>query len=226
MTDASAGRGPVLQLHAVEVEVGGRCVLGPLDLAVVGGEPLMVTGPSGSGKSLLCLVLAGAVAPTRGRVTVDGREVSDGGGSTVGLVLQDHGLVDGLTAEENVALPLQCRGRPPAEIARHCAEALVAVGLGDEGSRPVEQLSGGERQRVGVARATAGDPTVLVADEPTAELDPDNRSRVLALLAERSGRGGIVVVASDDPEVVATFPRVIELADGRIGSASPGPTTR
>ncbi len=218
MTDVTDRRGQLLQLHAVEVESAGRRVLGPLNLTVVGGVPLMVTGPSGSGKSLLCLVLAGVVVPTRGRVTLDGHDLHDGGDASVGLVLQDHGLVDGLTAEENVALPLQCRGTPPREIARHCEEALASVGLAAERGRPVEQLSGGERQRVGVARAVAGDPDILVADEPTAELDPENRSRVLALLADRRGGTGIVVVASDDPEVVWSFPRVVVLADGRIGA--------
>ena len=114
---------------------------------------------------------------------------------------------------------------PALEIARHCAGALDSVGLGREAARPVEQLSGGERQRVGVARAAAGDPLVLVADEPTAELDPDNRSRVLALLAGLGAAGSIVVVASDDPEVVATSPLVVELAEGRIVSAPAGTTT-
>ncbi len=224
MPDTVRDPGRVVQLHGVEVEVAGRRVLGPVDLTVAAGEPLMVTGPSGSGKSLLCLVLAGAVLPTRGRVTVDGRDGA-GAAGPVGLVLQEHGLVDGLTAEENVALPLQCRGLPAPEIARHCAEALASVGLGEEAGRPVEQLSGGERQRVGVARALAGDPALLVADEPTAELDPDNRSGVLALLADRCAGPTIVVVASDDPEVVAMFPRVVSLGDGRITSSSPGPAT-
>jgi len=216
MTDGPQVRGPELQLRDVEVELEGRRVLGPLDLTVRAGVPLVLTGPSGSGKTLLCLVLAGAMTPTRGRITLDGRSMVGGYDVPVGLILQNHGLVDGLTAEENVALPMQSRGVPAAEIARHCADALASVGLADEATRPVERLSGGERQRVGVARATAGNPVVLVADEPTAELDPDNRARVLALLSDVGVVYRLVVVASDDPEVAAAFPRVIELAEGRI----------
>ena len=208
-TGPDDGSVPVrLRLEAGEVVLQGNTVLGPLDLEIDAGIPLAVTGPSGSGKTVLCLVLAGALAPTRGRVLLDGKAMPPG---TAGLVLQTHGLVPTLTAEENVALPLQARRLARADIARRTEAALTAVGLAAEGDRPVDDLSGGERQRVGVARAVAGDPVVLVADEPTAELDPENRERVLALLLAPTDPARVLVVASDDPEVLAAFPRVLEL---------------
>jgi putative ABC transport system ATP-binding protein len=165
----------------------------------------------------LCLVLAGALSPTRGRVRLEGRPYTPGPGATpFGLILQTHGLVGGLTAEENVALPLQARQLGREDIGQRSLRALASVGLADLATRPVEQLSGGEHQRVGIARALAGDPVVLIADEPTAELDPDNRAIVLGLLMAHAAGPNIVVVASDDPEIVAAFPRVVELDQGRI----------
>jgi putative ABC transport system ATP-binding protein len=205
---------PRLCIEAGEVELGRQVVLGPIDLVIEADTPVALTGPSGAGKTVLCLVLAGALPLTRGR------RVLEQGGTTaavsVGLVLQNHGLVSALTAQENVALPLQAQGLERSEISERVALALSAVGLAAEVGRPVDELSGGERQRVGVARAVAGDPTVLVADEPTAELDPDNRQRILALLTGTPGR--LVVVASDDPEIVATFPRVLHLDGGRLAT--------
>jgi putative ABC transport system ATP-binding protein len=129
----------------------------------------------------------------------------------VGLVLQHHGLVAGLTAMENVALPLQSRRFERHDVARRVASALASVGLSAEAGRPIEELSGGERQRVGVARAIAGDPRLLVADEPTADLDADNRTRVMELLTAPTTDPRIVVVASDDPEILRGFRHVIEL---------------
>jgi putative ABC transport system ATP-binding protein len=208
-----------LAIRGGQVSFAGRRVLGPVDLEVVAGEPVAVTGPSGSGKTVLCLTLAGAVTLAQGTIELDSRPFAADDGVAVGLVLQGHGLVEALTAEENVALPLQARAGQPGEragIARASTQALAAVGLADEAARPVGELSGGERQRVGVARALAGDPAVLVADEPTAELDPENRERVLALLTAPTTPARIVVVASDDPEVIGAFPRVIELGGGTI----------
>jgi putative ABC transport system ATP-binding protein len=216
MVDDPNRRPRKLRLEGVVIERKGRCLLGSLDLVVEAGVPLAVTGPSGSGKTVLCLVLAGALAPTHGRMSLDGRPFVVGAEASIGLVLQTHGLMAGLTAEENVAIPLQARRLGPTEISRRTTIALESVGLVSEASRPVDDLSGGERQRVGVARALAGRPLVLVADEPTAELDPGNRQRVLSLLAEHAVLGNFVVVASDDPEVVDAFPQKVELSDGRI----------
>ncbi len=199
-----------LRLDGVTFAPHGNRILGPLDLWAAVGEPLAVTGPSGAGKTTVCLILAGALEPTDGRVLFDGVPFK-GGTPTIGLVLQTHGLVVGLTAAENVALPLQARGLARHDIVRRTASALASVGLTAEAGRPVDELSGGERQRVGVARAVAGDPQVLVADEPTAELDADNRVRVMDLLTGPTAVPRIVVVASDDLEILSGFRQVLEL---------------
>jgi putative ABC transport system ATP-binding protein len=206
-----------LRLEHVGVDLGGRAVLDDVSLTLRGGEAVGLTGPSGSGKTVLCLVLAGALEPTRGslRLEVGGRA---GGpvAPVAGLVLQVHGLVEGLSAEENVALPLQAHGVERHEVVRRVAQALRDVDLERHAARPVEELSGGERQRVGIARALAAEPLVLVADEPTAELDSGNRERVLRLLTARAHDGAIVVIASDDPEVLSACAQVVVLDRGRL----------
>jgi ABC-type lipoprotein export system ATPase subunit len=218
-TDGPPGSSRSLRLEDVDVELDGRKALTNIDLAVTGGDPLGLTGPSGSGKTILCLVLAGALAPTRGRLLLNGKPLTAQDRLRVGLIFQNHGLVAGLTALENVALPLQARRMGRAEIARRCSEALASVGLADESTRLVEELSGGERQRVGVARALAGDPEVVIADEPTAELDPENRERVLGLLIGPRASQRIVVVASDDPEIMMRLHSFVELTGGRVKEA-------
>lgn len=215
-SEGPRARERILELDQLGVDLGGHCVLEEIDLVVAAGAPVGLTGASGSGKTVLCLVLAGALAPTRGHVLLDGRPFDAGDGTPIGLILQTHGLVGGLTAEENVALPLHARGLGRDEIGQRSSRALASVGLAGQATRPVEELSGGEHQRVGIARALAGDPAVLIADEPTAELDPENREIVVGLLLAHAERPNIVVVASDDSEVVGAFPRVVELHHGRI----------
>jgi ABC-type lipoprotein export system ATPase subunit len=168
---------------------------------------------------VLCLALTGVVAYCAGQVLLDGRPLTHS--DRVGHVLQSHGLISGLTAEENVALPLQARGHGRTFIDRQVHGALADVALSDEADRAVDELSGGERQRVGVARALALDPDVLVADEPTSELDPDSRQRVLRRLMAFAESDRILIVASDDTEVLDEFPRVVELSGGRVVAARP-----
>ena len=192
------------------------------------GTSLVVTGPSGAGKTLLLLVLAGRIPPSAGRVLLGGHPVPTDEGVDrvgIGLVLEHQGLIGGLTAAENVALPLQALGVPRAEIGRRVEEVLDAIGLAPQADRMVDELSGGQRQHVGVARALVGSPPFVAADEPTSEQDPDHRARVLGQL----GAGGrCVVIASNDPEVAAACDRVVELLDGRVVSGgttepTPGP---
>lgn len=231
MGAVTASAGFRLCLEGAGVDLGGHAVLHGLNFVVHAGRAVAITGPSGAGKTVLCLLLAGALEPSRGRVWVEGAGLadeppaSDGSrraGIVTGLILQTHGLVAGLTAEENVALPLQSRGLAREDVIRRTAQALADVDLARHASRPVDELSGGERQRVGIARALASDPTILIADEPTAELDPGNRARVLDLLMAVSGRDRIVVVASDDPEVVAACGRAMALDAGRIAERPGG----
>jgi putative ABC transport system ATP-binding protein len=212
-----ANGAPELQLQGAGLEWHGQRPLWDVDVRIGPGVPVLVTGPSGSGKTLLCMLLAGVLPPTAGAVLWGGRPLTDHPVARVGVVLQNHGLVGGLTALENVALPLQERRIHPAEISERSREALARVGLADEADRSVHDLSGGEQQRVGIARAVAGDPAILIADEPTSELDPANRERVLGvLLEERRRRASIVVVASDDPEIEKHFERVFVLGNGAV----------
>ena len=206
----------ILTLRHVGVDLGGHTVIDGINLDIRGGIGVGLTGPSGSGKTVLCLLLAAALAPTRGEMLLDGARFGPRNGNRTGLILQSHGLVAGLTAEENVALPMQTSDISRHEVAERTHRALSAVGLADLADRRVEVLSGGEHQRVGIARALAGDAPILVADEPTAELDPVNRAIVLELLMAHCAKGNLVVVASDDPEVIGTFPQVVELDQGQI----------
>ncbi|MGH9017949.1 MAG: ABC transporter ATP-binding protein, partial [Acidimicrobiales bacterium] len=222
----AAGRGarPVtageVRAEGLGLELDGRRILDGIDLVARAGAPVAVTGPSGAGKTLLLLVLAGLVAPTAGTVTVDGVPLGRAlgpGAVSVGVVLQTQGVLDDLTADENVALPLQERRLAADDIDRRVAGALAAVGLEPVAQRRADELSGGQRQRVGVARALAGSPDLLVADEPTAELDSDTRDRVLALLFDPAP-ARVVIVASNDPEVTDACAAVIHLRDGRVDS--------
>jgi len=211
-----------LEANGLTVRLGGRDVLSDVTFDVQAGQALALTGHSGSGKTVLLHVLAGLVPLSAGSLLLDEGPVTPSDPiyrASVGLILQTHGLASGLTAEENVALPLQARGFDRAEIAERCRDALAAVDLESVATRLVDDLSGGQRQRVGVARALAGQPSVLLADEPTAELDPGNRNRILDLLVSSATR--LVVVASNDPEVIAACPRVLELDDGRLNAARP-----
>ena len=210
-----------LRAEGLVLDLGGRTVLEGIGLTARAGEPLAISGPSGSGKTVLLFVLAGLISPTRGTVLVDGVPLGRGHDRSdvgVGIVLQTQGLVPELTADENVALPLLGHGLAAGDVTDRVNRALTAVGLGAVGHRLAGELSGGQRQRVGVARALAGAPAIVIADEPTAELDPDNRALVLSLLLD-SAPPRIVVVASNDPEVSSACHHVLHLRDGRMDVA-------
>jgi putative ABC transport system ATP-binding protein len=193
-----------------------------VSLTVGAGELVAVVGASGSGKSTLLHLLAALDTPTEGSVTVAGTETGSVGGrgrtrlrrDHIGIVFQRMHLFPSLTARSNVALPLVEAG--VGRRARHARadDLLDRVGLGDRLDHRPDELSGGERQRVAVARALVLDPDVVVADEPTGELDTATGERVLELFAEAADDRA-VVVASHDDAVAAAADRVIELRDGR-----------
>jgi putative ABC transport system ATP-binding protein len=209
--------GLVLEARGVSVHLGGRAVLDGLDLSARSGRALAVSGHSGSGKTTLMMVLAGILPPDVGNVETRGGEPE----TRLAFVPQSLGLAPGLTAVENVALPMQARAVriPAAEIERRSVAALGSVGLGGTEDRIVTDLSGGQRQRVAVARVLAGAPDVIIADEPTSELDADSRRQVLRLLLDAAARGCLVILATHDPEVADFCDDWLELVDGRLTEA-------
>jgi putative ABC transport system ATP-binding protein len=163
----------------------------------------------------LLAILGGLIAPSAGTVTLDGAPVGPGSGFAqrrrFGLVLQGYGLVAALTAHENVAVVLQAAGVPRAEVTARVEAVLERVGLAAVAGHLIEDLSGGQQQRVAVARALVTAADVLLADEPTAQLDAGNRELIVALLIERARAGAAVVIASHDPDVVGACDDVLNL---------------
>jgi putative ABC transport system ATP-binding protein len=188
-----------------------------LSVSVGSGEVLGISGPSGTGKSSLIHVLAGLAAPHSGRVHYADRPVAGGWGAgqaTLGLILQHHHLPGMLTAHEAVSLPLQARGVNRPDVTERSDRILLTLGLNDQAHQLIWELSGGQRQRVAVARALADDPELILADEPTAGLDPGSRSVVLDHLIEAARAGAIVIIASSDAELIEHCTSVITLAAG------------
>lgn len=206
-------------LHCV---FGGREVLSGVSVSFAAGERVAVMGPSGSGKSTLLTALAGVVPPTSGRVLVDGKPLAADRTlrHDIAIILQGYGLVSLLTAEENIEVALRAQGHAPADAIRLTTQALSRVGLEDFGEHLVEELSGGQGQRVAIARALALAPRVLVADEPTAEQDVDNRNHVLRELLSAADGGTTVIIATHDAEVTEHCDRIIKIHSGVIESDS------
>jgi putative ABC transport system ATP-binding protein len=197
-----------LAVRDATVRFGEVTALAGVSVEALPGRILGVSGPSGAGKTTLLHVLAGVERLAAGEVVIDG---------SVALVPQTYGLAPVLTALESVALPLQVGRRTPrAEVETRARAALESVGLGRYVDHLTNALSGGQQQRVAVARALAADADILIADEPTSELDADNRELVMSLLRERAAGWDIVVVASDDPLVTAKCDDSLALLDGQV----------
>jgi putative ABC transport system ATP-binding protein len=215
-----------LVLEDVSLNVGGRWALERLSLAIHPGEVTALSGPSGSGKTTLLAIAGGIVKPTTGFASYAGQHTWQGDGDPrheVAFVLQVYGLVPILSARENVAIALRARGVRPADADARADEELTRFHIGDLGDRQVEELSGGQMQRVACARAFAVSPEILLADEPTSELDEGNREHVMDQLRTEAARGAIVVVATHDPAVVEAADRRLVLDEGRLVEA--GETT-
>ena len=207
-------------------QLGGQPVhaLVDIDEAVETGEHVAIMGPSGSGKSTLLYLLGCLDRPDSGSYRLDGRDVArlsdeeltDVRRNLIGFVFQSFHLVPRLTAAANVELPMVFAGVPRSERRDRVAAALGAVDLGDRMDHRPDQLSGGERQRVALARATVMGPRLLLADEPTGNLDTTSGRQILDLLQRLNSQGVTVVVVTHDPSVAARAERVIVLVDGRV----------
>lgn len=198
--------------------------LDSVDLCIAPGELVAIMGPSGSGKSTLLTIAGTLEEPTAGEVRIDGRPVAAMGGReraalrrrTIGFVFQDFNLLAGLTAGENVSLPLELDGVGAREARRHAEAALEEVGLLERADRFPDELSGGERQRVAIARAVVGDRHLLLADEPSGALDSVNAEAVMKLVRSACRRGVTGVVVTHDAQLASWADRVVFIRDGRM----------
>lgn len=201
----------------VHVSHAGREVLRAVSLQAVPGAMVAVTGPSGAGKTTLLWALAGLTRPQVGEVRVGGvvpRDRDAACAAGVVLIPQDNALAGVLTAAENVLVPLLAAGVDAAEAHARTSAALDAVGLAAAGHQLIEELSGGQQQRVAVARGLAQRGQVVLADEPTSELDAANRARVVGLLRAEADRGATVVLATHDPDAAAACDAELHLDAG------------
>jgi putative ABC transport system ATP-binding protein len=204
----------MLQALGVGYRAAGRPIFAGVDLTVETGHSVAVTGPSGSGKTSLLAILAGLTAPTEGTVLIDGKPLNGfaGPGRGVSVVLQGYGLVSLLTAAENVEVALRAAGRPARTARADALAALDELGLLPHADQLTHELSGGQQQRTAVARAIALQPRLLIADEPTAELDAAARTLALARMFALVDGGGTLVLATHDPEVAERCDQVLDLS--------------
>ena len=207
-----------------KVKDGGVTALRGVSFEVYRGEFLIIMGPSGSGKTTLLNLIGGLDTPSSGRIYVDKRqidrmsewELNEYRLRIVGIVFQFLNLIPRLTARENIELPMIAAGISSKERDERISYLLNKLGIGDKADRLVEELSGGEQQRVALAAALANDPPIILADEPTAELDKENIERVIKFMRELSSKGKTIIVNTHDPRVSVMSDRVILLEDGMI----------
>lgn len=217
--------GAIVELEQVTKVYDNGCqALLNINLRVGQGEFLFVTGPSGSGKSTLLKLLYGEERPTQGEVVVNGTKLAQLRGNSlsklrrkIGIVFQDYKLIPRRTVSENVAFVLWAQGFTRKEIHRRLMPTLKMVGLQDKADAFPDQLSGGEQQRVSIARAVVGTPPILLADEPTGNLDPDNSWQVIKILQRLNGMGITIIVTTHDEHLVrmSNHP-VVQIREGRL----------
>jgi putative ABC transport system ATP-binding protein len=205
--------------------------LSGVDLSVDAGQMVAVMGPSGSGKSTLLTIAGSLEEPTSGEVLIDGTPLSSMSRNqkaklrrrTVGYVFQDFNLLAGLTAAENVALPLELDGASARRARAAGLQVLEDLGLGDRASHFPDELSGGERQRVAIARAVVGDRRLLLADEPSGALDSASGRAVMRMVRDACARGVAAVVVTHDAQLASWADRIVFLRDGEVSDRTTPP---
>ena len=220
------------ELHR-HYEVGGEVVraLDGVSFTIARGEFVAIVGQSGSGKSTLMNVIGCLDTPSSGIYRLNGSDVeglsddalADLRNREIGFVFQTFQLLPRATALQNVELPLVYRGMPRRERRDRAVAALEAVGLGNRMTHRPNELSGGQRQRVAIARALVGEPSLLLADEPTGNLDSATGEDIIRLFSELNSRGHTLVLVTHEPRLAARCPRAIRLSDGRVVGDGPGP---
>ena len=218
-----------IQVEAVKKHYGALEVLKGVDLTIAAGEFSAIIGKSGSGKSTLLGVIAGLELPDEGQVRVMGQKLAGMAEHdtaelrrrAIGIVFQGFNLIPSLTALDNVLLPAFFADAPPQERRKRGTDLLEQVGLGDRLDHRPATLSGGEQQRVAIARALVNSPSILLADEPTGNLDQETGTAVLELIVSLGRtRGTTLLMVTHDPDIAAKASRIIEMKDGRIAHAN------
>ncbi|MGZ3410386.1 MAG: ABC transporter ATP-binding protein [Xanthobacteraceae bacterium] len=220
---------PVVEVKGIVKELGEGATavraLKGVDLSVMPGELTLLMGPSGSGKTTLLSILGCVLSPTEGSVTIAGRSTTDLKPEAlaavrrdhVGFVFQSFHLFPTLSAQENVQLVLDVRGEHSAGAVKRAHDALDAVGVAHRADAKPGQLSGGEQQRVAIARALVGNPSIILADEPTAALDGSNGHMVMSVLSKLAKeRGRTILAVTHDPRTVPFADRIVHIEDGKI----------
>jgi putative ABC transport system ATP-binding protein len=211
----------VWKIYGTKVQIE---VLRGVSLSISEAEFVAIIGPSGSGKSTLMHVMGCLQKPTRGQIVFDGVNVAELSqddlaeirGKKVGFVFQQFNLLPLKTAQKNVELPLVFQGVSPTERSKRASELLERVGLGHRINHKPSQMSGGEQQRVAIARALVGNPMVIIADEPTGNLDTKSSREIMTILKKLNSEGKTLIVVTHDPEIAKWADRTIRLRDGRI----------
>ncbi|HEX3758034.1 MAG TPA: ABC transporter ATP-binding protein [Kofleriaceae bacterium] len=227
-TPAAAADRPLLELTRIakvfQTDDVETRALSNVELGIARGEFVSINGPSGSGKSTLLAILGLLDVPSEGEYRIDGQDTARLDpvrraalrNRSIGFIFQAFNLIGDLTVEENVELPLTYRGMPAGERKRRVVDALEGVRMAHRARHLPAQLSGGQQQRVAVARAIAGDPLILLADEPTGNLDSKNGDAVMALLEEMHGKGATICMVTHNPDYARKATRVVHLFDGRV----------